>query len=184
MLCPHCHAGLGELDVTCPACGTEVPPPVARRVRGFRPVRVRPPGEYDPAEDLVNYTKGRCEMPALGLLYTGVGNILLGLMALLYGVLGWAVPLFLWTTSDFRVLLGAGLYQVVVGVVTVCAGLRMRRAELYPLCVAGCLLTATALNMLWVIGIPLSLFGLITLLRPRVRQGFAANRREADLDAG
>jgi hypothetical protein len=183
MRCPHCRAEVQADDRgECPACGASFPPP-ARRARGFRPVRVRPPSDHDPPEDLVNYAKGRCEMPALGLLYTGAGNVLFGLMALVYGAVGWAVPVFQWTTSDFALVIGVALYQLVVGVVTVFAGFRMRRAEVFPLCVAGCVLSATAVNVLWVIGLPLGIFGLITLFRPRVRLGFAANRRDADLDA-
>lgn len=179
--CPHCRAEV-EPDGRdrCPACGAELPPP-ARRVRGFRRVRVRPPTEDDAAEDLVNHAKGQCEIAALGLLYLGLfhaaaGPAMVGCGLLpLLGVTGPIPP---------EYLIVSGAYLFVSGVVTFYAGVRMRRAEAYPLCVAGCVLMVAAVSPWWFLGIPLGLFGLYKLTRPRVRLGFAANRQQADPDAG
>lgn len=180
MPCPHCRAEV-EPDgrVECPACGAALPP-VARRVRGFRRSRVRPPTEDDRPEDLVNHARGQCEMPALGLLYLGLFHAVAGPVMLGCGLLSsfGVPPLF---PPEYMVVVGS--YLFVSGVVTFYAGVRMRRAEVYPLCVAGCVLMVAAVSPWWFLGMPLGLFGLYKLTRPRVRQGFAANRGEADPDA-
>jgi hypothetical protein len=132
------------------------------------------------AEDLVNHAVHQVGVPALGLLYLGVFNAAAGLFAVGFGVLALVIPRM---NAPPLVWIAIGVYLLASGVLTFVAGLWMQRAKLYPLCVMGCVLAISGAGPWWIIGVPVGVYGLIVLCRPRVRQGFAANRPGYDPDA-
>lgn len=178
-LCEKCGAELPPSSpAECLECGAPVR--VHRRMSRAerRKVRRWRESQYSP-EDMVNHAVHEVAVPALGLLYLGVFNAFAGLFAVGFGVFGLAFPLMKLPPTPLFVV---GMYLLISGVLTFVAGLWMQKAKLYPLCVMGCVLAISGAGPWWMIGLPIGILGLYKLTRPRVRQGFAANRPDFDPD--
>lgn len=164
-------------NTTCDQCGADVPadrcPECGAMTRAAR--RRWRESQYSP-EDLVNHAVHEVGVPALGLLYLGVFNAAAGLFGAVIGLAaGGFRPDSLWAPL-------LGLYLLVSGVISFVAGLHMQKARHYALSIVGCVLCISGISPWCFLGVFIGAFGLYKLSRPKVRQGFAANRPDFDPD--
>lgn len=175
-VCPHCGvevdldaADAGE-PVECPGCHDTFTAPlqIARRAR--RPSRSTKLVDAPPKESTTR-ARRECRASAFGL-FVAAGLTVLGSWALLVG-------------ARFDPLLMSifAIYNAMAVAVMVFGGVQMMRLRQYGMCVAACLVAFTPFtNACFPVSIGAGVFGLITLLSPWVRRGFAANRPDFDPD--
>jgi hypothetical protein len=200
-VCPHCRTEL-DLDaddagrlVECPACEqqfTADPPPPAveppwRRAGDpddtDRPRRRQWPfRDFDESADgLVRYAQDQCNGAGCGLVVVGALTLVAGLGRMILSLSagnnagGGPTPL----------LLGVGVYSVLVGAFWMYAGKQMMAAKQYGLCLVACVMVLIpGVSPCCVIGLFFGISGISRLNDPRVKRGFAANRPGFDPDAG
>jgi len=141
-----------------------------------------------PAADVPSLAeaRGRVQAPGFGLCFIGAANTLFAVGLLLWLTLGaWAASQrpAAFELSDLKstflklgfVTVPLLLLALVLGVLVVAGGLYMRRLQQYRLAVAASILAV--FSPLGVLGLPISIWCLVVLMDPKVREAFAATRR-------
>ena len=146
------------------------------------PVRRRRQWPYRDHDDspaaLIRYAQDECNGPASGLMVVGMLTLLAGVGRLILsftGVNNAGDPTYF--------LIGFSVYSVVVGAFWVYAGLQMKEAKQYGLCLVACVMVLIpGVSPCCVIGLFFGIAGVNKLNDPRVKRGFAANRPGYDPD--
>lgn len=143
--------------------------------------RLWPYREHDDnPRELVRYAMTECAAPSTGLIVVGVLTVLIGL---------WRAVSMFWVfdepvDSGLYLLLGYGLYSVLVGGFWVFAGIQMKEAKMYGLSMIACItVLIPGVSPCCVLGIVFGVMGISKLNDPRVKRGFQANRPGFDPDA-
>lgn len=176
-VCPHCgvEIDLGAADVSqiveCPACEQQFPAATEP------PAHSESPADDEPAEVLIRYARQQCEGTVVGLLVIGTITVMIGLCVVIefFYQFGNISGRDIWPSVY-------GLYMLCTGGFWVYAGLQMKEAKQYGVCLMACATLLPALNPCCILGPIFGAMGLGRLNDPRVRRGFAANRPNYDQD--
>lgn len=143
--------------------------------------RLWPYREHDDTpQELVRYAKTECAAPSTGLIVVGVLTVLVGM---------WRAVSTFWMLDEFAdsglyLLLGYGLYSVLVGGFWIFAGIQMKEAKLFGLSMIACItVIIPGVSPCCILGLIFGTMGISKLNDPRVKRGFQANQPGFDPDA-
>ncbi|UCG59099.1 MAG: protein kinase, partial [Phycisphaerales bacterium] len=118
--------------------------------------------------------RGRLRVPAIGLIISGIVNIL----ALALVVVLWLMPEQVQTPGRPGVLVVAvQATATIVGVVIILGGWHMIRLRSHGWAVAGSVLALLPLSAGFLLGIPMGIWALVLLNRPEVQRAFASKEK-------
>lgn len=157
-----------------------------------RPRRRRRPysRDDDSPDELISYAKRECSAPGVGLLIIAVWGLLSGIGALvLYTLMAngqlanlnpRAGGMGQWEVA-FNI--GLSVYQIVFSAFLLYAGIQMREAKQYTMCMIACVMVMIPLfSPCCLLGLIFGIMGVTKLNETRVKQGFEANRPGFDPD--
>lgn len=145
----------------------------------------------DTPDDLIAYAKRECSAAGVGIIVIGVLTVLVGLLRIAAGALGGVGGAGGGGAGAggpdeglmMVIMIGYGVYSLVMGGFLVYAGTRMREAKNYGLCMIACVLSLIpGLSPCCILGLVFGIMGVTKLNDSRVKRGFEANKPEYDGD--
>ena len=119
---------------------------------------------------------GRVGAPAVGLIVTGVLNVVFTVIGLLFIALGGASAINDPQARDalpgLGVMVGASVVQLVLGGLVIYAGMQMRKIQSWGLAVAGSIVAMLPCLPCCLLGLPIGIWALIVLFDNDVKQAF------------
>ncbi len=143
-----------------------------------RPRRRRSRYDDDSPGELVANAKRECSASGIGIIIIGVITILTGLLRFGIGVVGAGVGAGAGDEGVMMVInLAYGVYSLVVGAFWVYAGIQLKEAKMYGLCMVGCVMALIpGVSPCCILGLIFGIMGIVKLNDSRVKRGFDANK--------
>ena len=147
-----------------------VPPPVTT------PGVMQPAGSFAPAQDQANG-------PGIGLIITGALNIVFSIMRAFAMIAGFSIGAMQGGANNpfQQQMMALGgtvgavtcVVGVLVGIVVLFGGLKMRKCESYGLCMTASILAMIpCLSICCVVGLPVGIWALVVISKPEVKSAF------------